>query len=352
MSCTCEYIHDWFCIFLSPRLQDQPTDYSDFSARITCATTYQLGDKIPCRFEITNEKEYGLYLLKWHTPLDGMRDDFLTISNGGRVIPYDGIFAKRGEPTAENFILVPAAGTVSAIVELSKAYSISTRGIYTVQLETTIQYYRNVNDRIEKALLSHPVTFRVVGNRSARPTMGEEARRESISSLAGPQLRPANCIGGTASERATCARVHTISHQKLYDSYFAAVNNPALYREWFGDPACCQITMRSTVARIYNTMNTDTITYQMHGDRCRPGVYAYTFKNSRTIYYCDVFWQSNELYPPHDSKICTCVHELSHAITSTDDIAYGPENCKRLARDHPDQAVRNADNYGYFGEIQ
>ena len=279
-----------------------------------------------------------------------MTDDFLTISNGDRVIPYDGIFVKRGEPTAEDFILVPAAGTVSATVELSEAYSISTRGNYTVQLETTIEYYSiSGSASYHEVLASHKMTFRMVGNGKARPTLGERARLESLAS---PQLTSPVCIGGNFYERKMCRSVHWLVHRKLYSSYIAAFNKPYLYREWFGDPACCQNNVTNTLALMYNTMNKETIIYYMHGPRCKPNVFAYTFKDSRGIYYCDMFWQSKLVYPPHDSKISTCIHGLSHAIASTDNLAYGVANCKNLAKNHPERAVRNADNYGYFAEVQ
>ena len=79
----------------------------------------------------------------------------------------------------EDFILVSAGGEVSATVELSEGYSISTAGVYTVQLKTVIQYYPtngSASDRNEEVLLSHPVTFQVLGSGKGRLTEGERAR--------------------------------------------------------------------------------------------------------------------------------------------------------------------------------
>lgn len=46
------------------------------------------------------------------------------------------------------------------------------------------------------------------------------------------------------------------------------------------------------------------------------------------------------------------VHEASHfkANGGTKDYVYGMEKCKRMARNNPDNAVNNADNYEYFAQ--
>lgn len=50
----------------------------------------------------------------------------------------------------------------------------------------------------------------------------------------------------------------------------------------------------------------------------------------------------------------TFVHELSHVVAETNEPigtwpeVYGKWRCKDLASHHPNHAIRNADNYGYF----
>ena len=254
----------------------------------------------------------------------------------------------------EDFFLVPAGGEVSATVELSEGYSISTAGVYTVQLETVIQYYPicgSTRDRAEEVLLSPPVTFQVLGSGKGRLTEGEKARQGSITSLAGPQVRAPVCRGGNSAERAKCVEIHNRSHEKILNSIWGAYTNTTVYKEWFGNISCCRNTVVYSYYWMYDVMERETITYVMHGSKCKRNTYAYTYKGGRTVYYCDVFWRSNDFYPPHDSKICTCVHELSHAIAYTDDIAYGTRRCKELAKRSPAKAARNADNYGYYAEI-
>jgi hypothetical protein len=51
-----------------------------------------------------------------------------------------------------------------------------------------------------------------------------------------------------------------------------------------------------------------------------------------------------------DSIVGVIIHELSHAISDTVDIVYGPQLCQQLARERPDDAVKNADCYEYLCE--
>ena len=58
-------------------------------------------------------------------------------------------------------------------------------------------------------------------------------------------------------------------------------------------------------------------------------------------------------------EIEVMVHELSHLVANTDDEpcpwdtedAYGMDRAQRLAREYPDKAINNADNYGLFVTI-
>jgi hypothetical protein len=57
-----------------------------------------------------------------------------------------------------------------------------------------------------------------------------------------------------------------------------------------------------------------------------------------------------------DSTGGVIIHELTHAICGTDDVqykgytTYGPDLCQQLAREKPQLAVHNADNYEYLCE--
>jgi hypothetical protein len=47
-------------------------------------------------------------------------------------------------------------------------------------------------------------------------------------------------------------------------------------------------------------------------------------------------------------KLNYIYHEISHKVLGTVDFKYGEGSCKKLAKDKPKSALRNADNWGYY----
>ena len=95
-------------------------------------------EPVNLNFKLTNENSCDVYVLTWHTPLEGMMNNFLKVTRGGRSVPYRGIMAKRGPPSAESYILMTAGETVEASVSLSEAYSTESHGEYVVELSTDL----------------------------------------------------------------------------------------------------------------------------------------------------------------------------------------------------------------------
>lgn len=99
---------------------------------------YEPGEPVELTFHLTNNKAEDMYVLKWHTPLEGVRNNFLTITVDGAGVRYQGIMVKRGNPGAESYILVRAGQCVSATVDLHKGYSTDTPGHYFVEMEPNL----------------------------------------------------------------------------------------------------------------------------------------------------------------------------------------------------------------------
>jgi peptidyl-Lys metalloendopeptidase len=52
-----------------------------------------------------------------------------------------------------------------------------------------------------------------------------------------------------------------------------------------------------------------------------------------------------------DSRPGILVHEVSHLVAQTNDVAYGQQAARQLAEKDPERAIRNADNFEYFVEF-
>jgi len=134
----------------------------------------------------------------------------------------------------------------------------------------------------------------------------------------------------------------------------------ALLKKWFGR------TDRKTVQKVMFVLNSlsgmlGNVAYKK-GPQCGPNTYAYVYprgpnsKNNKdefVFYLCSVYFRSDL-----GEKIETLTHEGSHhALAYTDDVwaddkqetkAYGRYTCKKLAKDYPGRAIKNADSHCYF----
>lgn len=349
-----------------------------FQASLFSDSTYSPDHPATATFRVTNLSQDTMRVLKWFTPLEGMWSDCLMVIRDGQRIPYDGPLAKRGTPNPDDYITLAPGESIEAEVAIHEAYQVSAQGTYSVSADTEIHAIPEdeVKEltsagldqlRAEAALfkrsLHQPIpnaatNFVVSGVGPGIPTAGERAREAELKSKLSV-LRPKRAVtrgtalapqfnGGTHTEQAETHQAHFDGYQ-LAQAALNALGNDALYAEWFGTHTQTRFqAVRDHYSKILSDMEQKTFTYDLTGQGCRPGVYAYTYKNSTTIWMCDQFWNSPATGT--DSKAGTVVHEHSHASSATDDLAYGQTNCRQLAISDPDKAVRNADSHEYYAK--
>ena len=348
------------------------------SAQLTCSDQYQIGERVKCKFDVTNKQNMDYYLLKWNTPLEGMKTACFSVSREGRAINYDGMLIRRGHASAQNYILLKAGNTVSAMVDLSLAYAMNATGKYTVQFKSNLQYcptsgslpcpqgednqVRKMRDlpsqlrsmSVQEAT-STSATFQLIGSGMAPKTLGENYRQLSkvnqqvYSQQAGTPRDPV-FVGGSAADHALTKEIHRANYHYVSAANSDIDDNQAHYVSWFGSADANRISqVKQKFNEMKSSLEQDTYTYHFDDPGCSPGVYAFTYFDSTDIFLCDVYTASDNLVGI-DTKLCTIVHELSHAKSGTEDIIYGRKCCLHLAISSPDLAINNGDNYCYFLE--
>jgi hypothetical protein len=340
----------------------------ELEGRLVSAKQYKSSDDKMMEFELTNRGDEDVHVLTWYTPLEGLWSDCLTVMRDGERVPYDGPLAKRGQPTEKDYVLVPAGQSVSSSFALHRAYNVSVPGQYDVSLDTEVQDYVTaeadapLNVMLEKSARVAPkqelrggdTRFVVLSDGGHLPTEGEEARKSEKSKkqdVAGATqkkagAKPPTFNGGDAAQRDATMLAHGDGYN-LVVAAIAALADDAHYREWFGTQTGQRLQIvKDHYTKVRDMMQTTTFTYDLTGSGCGGSVYAYTYKGTTTVWMCDLFWSA----PPvgTDSKAGTVVHELTHAVAFTDDITYGQSNCRQLASNNPDNAVKNADNHEYY----
>ena len=327
-----------------------------FTVKISTKGEFKFGEEIECEVTIANSHDRDSYLLARNTPLEGLLSHIFSVSSSGKVLPYDGMLLKRGPPSKEDYIFVRAKSAVSASVDLSRVYSFASTGAYNVQLKTKLQYFENdpTNTSTQQVSSNMEVFTLVESEQELKLTEGALARQNTTRTLASP-LRAEAAIspsfGGSrrSSDETTAKAAFSAAYNLLYKCYQNVQSNPSLYKTWFG---LAYSGYKETVGGNYYNIRSAMASYQyklyFHGPGCKPRTLAYTYHGATTVYLCDGYFTAPTT--GRDSKMGTIIHEMSHAVAYTEDIAYGETDCKDLAINNPKDAINNADNHEYFAE--
>ena len=316
-------------------------------------------------------------MLKWRTPLDGMTSDCLAATCNGKKLHYDGIYLKRSSPGPDQFLPVGAGETVSTTFDVSDAYDMTKAGTYSIKLDSYIEYavgnVKGMNERSNSGIqtkivhLSSPaVSFQIIGRSSSKGTLGAKARslerrrfRDGLSkgSLGDGVFQKRGQIpnapkgpvveGSTKAQREVTKEAHRAAFDQTKFAITDLENNHERVKTWFG------VGRVSDAIKVFKTMGRilgrDRIKYVLGGKDCDSNTFGYTYQGTRKIFLCKRY-ESAQTQSGFDNKVGILTHELSHALSHTDDKIYGQSACKNLAQTAPRLAVKNADNYEYFVE--
>jgi hypothetical protein len=350
-----------------------------FECILHASSHFKLGDPITVGFEICNTSTETYCLLTWDTPLRGDALDFLSVSLEGVALNYDGRLVNRGNPTDDEYLTLRPGECSSSEVDISRLYPIQVPGEYTATLTMTLyDAYPGTSPTARSRATHEPqaleptsVTFTVGPDDAPRMTLGQTARLAeqvsqpteeppSVARLYQPPL-----IGGSEAQRVETRRAHAQAIFKVgkacdqLQTYNPFTNST--YRKWFGANVAlasffsltCYEFAKIVYGDIRKVLNFGESpfpqVYNLTGAGCQPSYVAYTYKDSKSVWLCALFWP-RPTYAGPNSKFGTLIHEWSHARCYTSDHAYGETGCLSLAASDPKKAVLNADNYQYFAE--
>lgn len=137
---------------------------------LTAEARYIANQPIIVHFKLFGDPKSSLRVLRWNTPLEGIRGRIFKVTRGGSEVAYSGALFKRGDPAREDYLLLPAAGELHADVDLGSAYAMQEPGNYTVTLvgglldvaPAQAVLPRRRDQFTELALRGDPVIVRVV----------------------------------------------------------------------------------------------------------------------------------------------------------------------------------------------
>lgn len=310
---------------------------------------------IACTFVFTNDGPNDLYLLKRNTPLEGLLSPFITVySQTGHPLQYKGFLLYRTHPTKDEIVLLKASKSISATVDITKAFTFQMDGLYDIRYDRPLEMSDGVSS-FQIPLLESVSMYVENTHLISQLTYMEESQLEMEVEEQGSEIVTVNMgcrlrfIGGTSGQRQNFQKAHNRMCNKL-PNVARRLEYNSLYKLWFG---AYSATRFNTVKRILqnsaNGLQNDVVTYNMNGPGCKPNIVAYTYHGSRSVFACpymhriQVYCTNSNNIP--DTQEGILFHEWSHAYGYTNDHAYGASLDRHLAQYTPNKAVNNADNY-------
>jgi peptidyl-Lys metalloendopeptidase len=322
-------------------------------------------DDAAVRITYRNDSAEDLYLLRWQTALKGVEGNLFDVRRNGQSVEYTGRLYKRATPRAEDYIRIPAGGSLSADVELSSVYDLSRSGEYSIRYRVSVQDALRADGLAKIAgvsglrdLESNVLFIGVERNERAIDAIETLVQiDEAARAIQTKALTPGfvSCSSSRQSSLITAlSNAQAISlkaRDYLNNLPTASRSTDVPYKTWFGTYTSSRYAgVQSDYVNIYSAFSTKTFTFYCD---CTDSSYAYVFSNQPYgVHLCNAFWNAPSL--GIDSKAGTLVHETSHfnVVAGTQDYAYGQTACKSLAISQPTRAVHNADSHEYFAETR
>jgi peptidyl-Lys metalloendopeptidase len=332
-------------------------DTSTFPASVTTQAQYRLGDPIDMTFALHNPTAQDYSLLVWDTPLEGRGREagsYVKLRRGPREVAYQGRMVTRSATAgARSYRTVHAGETVRETVDLTTAFAITQPGTYTVTLDSWIRdavtgsapAARTSTRFTAHDLAATTATFEVLPGGEPRLTAG--AQRRQANEKAAQKAKFKNM---SDRQERDLRKAIPKSNNLVGEALDELDDNPRSneYKRWFGN---WKESRYDKVVSIYEKIGDDATdaTYDGDCDGEDEDLLAWMdLSDPNYIWLCTLFWDL-PISGGDYSMAGTILHEESH-FAGTDDIEYGPEDCEDLADDHPDRAVRNADNYSFYAD--
>ena len=341
----------------------------------------QKTNKVLCQFDFTNVAQQDYYLMKRHTPLEGLYSPFLTVKQGDQLIQYQGYVAYRLPATKDNYVLIQAGSTVySPMIELTRAYKLPRDGVYTVEYtgqlsvipgdtmsllqdtELTWNHIMNNEGRVKAS--SH---ISVADSHNLQILEVDEQREYTMTNInETPKAhKMTSCKTPTFKGKPSSSQMQVVTerHEQLceylpcvigqLDSDVSSVN--ARVQKWFGKANSAKTQLKEYLSTIQDNLLLHATEYTFGSPVCDDNPDWAAAAPSlgigspiREASICPPYFQQPPLCNgvAEITKEMIILHEATHMYEGTVDDAYPVDGCLKLAEKR--DAFRNANNFAYY----
>ncbi|KAF6748969.1 Metalloprotease [Ephemerocybe angulata] len=312
---------------------------------------------------VTNTGAEAVKLLKYGTVLDDKLPtrSFAVSSKDGKAVPFTGIKVQVSLTKADDsaFVHLAPGESVSTTHDVAALYDFSKAGagsfdfapltdfivVDTDAAGSTAKYVENGRQfsRIEASSVnSNTVSIEVTSDVAKRDLESGLQKRASVvcsdstkNSFIKSSYTEAKTLASTASSYVSSKG----ASDTLYTSY------------WGANDVSSVTSVLDAVAGESSSSRTLSCTDALNA--CSGGVIAYTATSTTNVYFCDIFFDevattelcSGTTVAARNIRGGTTLHELTHALSGTDDVTYGCSADQALT---DDKKIINADNFNCF----
>lgn len=122
---------------------------------LTVAPQVRAGEPVVLHFRLTNRSAKRLFVLNWHTPLEGLLSGYLQVTRDGAEVPYNGPQVKRGDPEADEYVALAPGASAKAEVEASLAYEFRQPGRYLIAFRGQLMDVTTSEAEVPRKLAQH-----------------------------------------------------------------------------------------------------------------------------------------------------------------------------------------------------
>lgn len=324
---------------------------------LTCRLGPSTGDGNLVEIQIENHSEVAIEFLTRGTPWDNLSPS-LSVSLSGRELPYMGIIASRGAPSASDFQHVGPGEMVAQVYDVAMQHRGRDAGEYKISLKQPL-----LNVRVGGGALAmqHDCGVLYVNKQAAEPERLVKGKSEAL-------IYPNSSC--SATEQAQIERMEVIARTATNMARSFLGSNSSLYRTWFGtwstNNSGYADQVLSDIEAGWNSFEGDCNVNSVSGcsgTNICAGANAWVClgDDPDRVHICSGFFDNPTLsIEAWSNQVGILVHEKSHLVSGDGDqshssctdngdtACYGAPDARALASNAPSQAIRNGENYEKF----
>ncbi|KAL0581725.1 hypothetical protein V5O48_000307 [Marasmius crinis-equi] len=295
---------------------------------------------------VKNSGTEAVKILKYGTVLDSLPTRSFKVTKDGEEVAFTGIkpFIDLEVAGESAFTVIPAGESVTVDHDVSAIFDFATAGAGNFKFEPLTEFQYARSEEVE-ALVEEAVPE--VSSNALEISLGQAEKLELIDS------RAVNQCTGSQGTFVSSAYSEGKQMATAAANYIGSNGANSLFTSYF------KTNSASTIRSVFTSVAGENSSSRVLGctdpaRACSGGVIAYTIISNTNIYFCSIFFQEvaqNALctgqttVAARNIRGATVLHELTHALSGTDDVTYGCSADRALSAS---QQRINADNYNCF----